>query len=353
MKIVSFWDLVKYESSRLLPAYFASVMATGIVSIASYLYHFYAFAYALFYFNNVLYASLWFLTIVRWIFYPKTYIDELKNFSRAPGFFTAVVGTNTLGSQYVILLHNYSVAYGLFVFGFILWFFYQYIILTAQTLAVNEKPSLSNVNGAWELWVVSTQSIAVLGAFLSVTNSLFYLIGIIAFFMGSAQYLIMTTMISFRMLFEKLEPKDITGPYWILMGATAITTLAGDQLLFHISYSNFKQQIANLIEPSVLVMTLLIWSIGTWWIPWIIIAGIWRHGIGKIPILTYDPQFWGAVFPMGMYTVSTFLLVKYTGFSPLMIIPNIFIYIAILAWFYEAGGMVYNFFKKVLFRKIN
>jgi hypothetical protein len=60
----------------------------------------------------------------------------------------------------------------------------------------------------------------------------------------------------------------------------------------------------------------------------------------------YDPQFWGMVFPLGMYTACTFQLSNALGFSPLMVIPNVFIYLALAAWVITFCAMLYTFIPK-------
>src|SRR5262249_30275259 len=50
--------------------------------------------------------------------------------------------------------------------------------------------------------------------------------------------------------------------------------------------------------------TMLFWATATWWIPMLLTLGFWRHVYKRFP-LRYDPLFWGAVFPLGMYSVST------------------------------------------------
>ena len=40
------------------------------------------------------------------------------------------------------------------------------------------------------------------------------------------------------------------------------------------------------------------------WIPVLLVLGVWRHLIRRFP-LRYGPLYWGAVFPLGMYTVVT------------------------------------------------
>ena len=48
--------------------------------------------------------------------------------------------------------------------------------------------------------------------------------------------------------------------------------------------------------------------------------------------LKYDPLYWGAVFPLGMYAVSTHRMSEAMGFNFLGFLPPTFLYIALVAW---------------------
>jgi tellurite resistance protein TehA-like permease len=82
---------------------------------------------------------------------------------------------------------------------------------------------------------------------------------------------------------------------------------------------------------------------GSWWIPLLFILGFWRHVYRRFP-LRYDPQYWGMIFPLGMYTVCTFQLSKAINFTPLLVIPKYFVYLALAGWILTFAGLIYSLF---------
>jgi tellurite resistance protein TehA-like permease len=287
-------------------------MATGIISVASHQLEMRVIARTLLIINIAAYAILWSLTLLRLARFLPRALSDLTSHVRGPGFFTLVAGTCVLGAQLIIIAGSFTVAVFLWLCGLALWSLVMYAFFTAVIIR-EEKPMLeTGINGSWLLAVVATQSISVLGTLLAphfnAGRELLFFFALSMYLIGCALCLSITTLIFYHMTFVKLTTAEPTPPYWIDMGAVAITTLAGAALILSAPQWMFLREIL----PFLMGFTLLFWAAGTWWIPLLVILGVWRHIYKRFP-LTYDPQYWGMVFPLGMYTASTFQLSKVTG----------------------------------------
>src|SRR5712691_8496704 len=298
---------ISEAAANLFPGYFALVMATGIISIAAFQLSMKRVAWVLLAINLIAYAILWFLLLIRLLrFFPRVKAD-ITDHARGPGFFTVVAGTCVLGSELVIVLGQYRAATILWIVGLLLWLLIMYTFLAAVTVQ-EDKPSLeTGISGTWLLATVATQSISVLGTLLADYftgyRELLLFFTLCMFLLGCMLYLLLITLIFYRFTFLNLTPETLTPPYWINMGVVAITTLAGARLVL----SAQDWTLLNEILPFLKGFTLFFWAAGTWWIPLLFVLGIWRHVYKRFP-LVYDPQYWGMVFPLGMYTACTFQL---------------------------------------------
>ena len=331
-------SMIQNEIRNLFPAYFALVMATGIVSIACHLVALDFLAFPLFYLNQFFYIILWVLTLARIVRYPARLFGDMSNHRIGSGFLTIVAATNVLGSQFVILQSNQTIALVLWVLGLALWLLLTYAIFTAFTVK-EEKPSLEEgINGAWLLFIVSTQSIPVLGMLLfsrfEAWQEMFTFAMLGFYLLGCMFYILIISLIVYRFMFFKIEAEDMNPSYWINTGAVAITTLAGANILLR-GHASFLAEFAPFIKG----FTVFFWAAGTWWIPYLFILGAWRHFYKHYP-LTYHPVYWGLVFPMGMYTVATFRLAEVLNMDFLLLIPQYFIYLALIAWTITFYGLI-------------
>ena len=323
--------------ASLFPGSFALVMATGIVSIAAFQQGFETLARAFLTVNVAAYVVLWVLTFVRLVRFPGRVLDDMATHQRGAGFLTIVAGTNVLGSQVALLTSWAGLALGLWVAGLVLWLAITYWFLTAVTVRAEKPPLEAGIGGAWLLLVVSTESIAALGAVLAssvgATRGLL-LVSILAHLVGLMLYAVVIGLIFYRWTFFSLSGEQVTPPYWINMGALAITALAGSNLVL----SAGSWAVLDRLVPFLTGTTLLAWGFATWWIPLLLAIGVWRHGVERVPI-RYDPQYWSLVFPLGMYSASTFRLEAALNVGLPSAIAATAFWVAVAAWVVTALGM--------------
>jgi tellurite resistance protein TehA-like permease len=325
--------------STMHPASFALVMATGIVSIGCHLLGPMVLGRVLFWANIGFYLAVWVLTVARIVRFPARVLADVSHHGRSVGFFTAVAATCVLGSQAIVIAGAWQAAAALWIFGIILWAVLTYGVFTALTVKP-DKPSLAEgINGGWLIAVVAAQSVSVLGSQLAAGFGVYapqmLLFSLVMWLGGGMLYIWIISLIFYRYTFFTMSPSDLAPPYWVNMGAVAISTLAGASLTMAAPQSAIVQDVL----PFVKGFTLLFWATATWWIPMLIILGVWRHVYMKFP-LRYDPLYWGAVFPLGMYTVCTFRLAHAIDAPYLLIVPRCFLYVGLAAWTLAMIGFI-------------
>jgi tellurite resistance protein TehA-like permease len=331
---------------HLPPSYFGVVMATGIVSIASHLAGMPIVAHLLVPLNIGFYLALCAFNALRVLMHPRAFAADLADHLRGPGFFTWVAASAILGAQFALLWGSYRLAWLMWGVAMILWIGFTYAIFALLTVKEEKPPLERGISGAWLLAVVATQSIAVLSVLLAMREAAAFkrelnFLALCMWLWGGMLYIWMMSLIFYRYTFFRLSPGDLTPPYWINMGAMAISTLAGSLLIAN----SADAPLLGELRPFIMGFTIFYWATGTWWIPMLLVLGVWRYVYKRYP-LRYDPLYWGAVFPLGMYAAATHEMALALRLPFLDAVGIGFVYLALAAWVAAFAGFLHSSWRR-------
>ncbi len=326
------------ELAALHPGCFALIMATGIISNGLFLGGHRLWSGLLFGVMVLAWPGLIVLTLWRLWWFPRALWADLTNPATVFSFFTVVAGTgvfavalNLRGFGYMALL--------LWVFAFAIWLVLIYLGF-AVMIFHNGAGGADIAHGGWLNAIVGTESLVILGTIIAPQAGDFTTAILVAAHMlwgiGLALYGIFIALFANRIFFHDVEPDDITPLLWVVMGAAAIATNAGSTLILASANLAFLQAMRPLIDG----VTLVMWAWATWWIPLLVLFGIWKHGVRRVP-LRYTPMLWSLVFPLGMYGVASLRLSLAAELPTLKTISAAMSWIALAAWLATALGLVF------------
>jgi tellurite resistance protein TehA-like permease len=290
------------EAVRTLnPGSFALVMATGIISVDLQQHHFTFVSAVMLWIAALCYLVLIALHLWRLLAFRGDMRTDLADPSRGFGFFTFVAGTDVLGARLAADGH-FSVAPTLLAIGGISWLVLGYAVPWAALLRGSDPPAVAAANGTWFIWVVATQSVAALAASLEPATVAgrreLALVAVVSWSVGVALYPGVAVFVAARLMLHPPPPANLSPPYWVAMGATAITTVAGGRVV-EMADAPMVAATRGLVAG----VSVVFWAFGTWLIPPLLAAGWWRHITHRIP-LRYETAWWSIVFPVGMYAAA-------------------------------------------------
>ncbi len=320
------------------PGYFGFVMATGIVSTGAFLVGPSWLSLALLVITAAGFTVLAVMLTARLVLFRSQVVADLEAPERAFGFFTVPAGIDVLAVRFAFAGHPVATAI-LAACAAAVWLPLAYGVPASVLLHRAGDSVLGGVDGTWLLWIVATQSLALVSAVLIPAwpsqASLLAPVAAGLWCVGLVLYLLVVALIVMHWLTVPMTPGTFGPPYWILMGATAISVLAGarDLVLPH------DIPALHATDGFIEGFSFALWAFGTWWIPLLVILSLWRHVTGHWP-LTYEPSLWSVVFPLGMYSVASSTFGKAAGLTFMEPLARFMFWVAVAAWVLVAAGFL-------------
>lgn len=325
-------------SAKLPPGAFAIVMATGIMAIAAHVIGMPRVALALSWLTLGALVALTAALAHRLVRHGRRALADLLDHRVAAGYFTIPAGVCVAGTQQALVQGSVLWSRRLLVVGAAAWLLMTYAFWTAMIIR-RGKPALTHaVNGTWLIAVVATQAVSILASTVAPTvgerGDALAFAALCTYLLGIALYAFVAPLLLYRLVFRDVTRAGMAPDHWINMGAAAITTLAGASLSSLGGLSMLES-----VRPLLAGATLLFWTVATWWIPLLVMLGLWRHGIRSHRI-RYEARSWSLVFPLGMYSVATARAADVFDLAPLLIMAEWVAPVALGVWTLTFAGLL-------------
>jgi tellurite resistance protein TehA-like permease len=179
-------------------------------------------------------------------------------------------------------------------------------------------------HGSWQLGSVGTSGLAIViaRAARQTGDHWWLVVALAGWVVALGIYGLMTWLTMWRVVNERQDRDGFEPDTWILMGAMAIATLAGDYI--------------HAVAPAwlggpVRAITIVTWVTATLWIPPLIYFAL--HRIRRHPnMLQFSGVWWAFVFPLGMYSAASFATGRQADQRPLFTVSLVFFWDALAVW---------------------
>lgn len=296
------------------PAWFASVMGTGIFALASKNYACYwaglnNVAIFLWGVNIVLFLALIVPWLLRWLFYKDYALKDLNHPITGQFYATMPIGCLVLAADFMTFGPSYVGTNFSLTITKVLWITGAVLSLTTAviipTLNYFNKVTIVDINPAWFMPPVSLIVVPIAGAPLipywsHALQKVMLLINYISWGMGFFLFMYIAVICFFRLFVAPILPGSLIPTIWIYLGPIG----AGTVSLLNLGQASL-QFMDNTWIPVINIVGLIYWSFGFWWLiaaSVITITYILRNN------LPYAVSWWAYTFPLGAYTVATYLI---------------------------------------------
>jgi len=179
----------------------------------------------------------------------------------------------------------------------------------AMTLFVGDPPAAA-VNGGWFIPPVVTiiipMALTPLVPHVSPGNArLLLALGYAAYGMGFLLFLMILGLLHDRLVLHPLPPAQLAPTLWIGLGPVAVAALA------LLALARAGQDTFGIAAPAVTVLSQLfgtaMWGFGLWWLAIAVTLLVRYLRAGTLP---FHLGWWAFTFPLGAYTVATLTLAR-------------------------------------------
>lgn len=310
------------------------VMATAILSVAGGMHSYPMISVSLATLAATAWVVLGLVLTLRVVSRPRSALGRPGDPDVAIELFTSVAACTVLGARFA---DHPAVVWVLAAVALVAWL----LLVPVAVRDVRSRPSgelREHAHGAWLLPSVATAGLGITAADLALDSRSAVLIAVaaIAWLLALCVYVAVTWLIFRRAVSAPIVPEEITPDSWVLMGALAIVTLAGDHILTAGTTLGRAGWLDSLIHPA----TIVTWAVASLWIPVLLYAELWRVD-RRAGSLHYSRVWWSAVFPLGMYSAATGTTALQMRLPSLTTISLVFFWIALTVWLLVAVGLAH------------
>lgn len=348
-------SVLKIATYSLDIRWFTAVAATAMIAFISQLYGYEVIVPYFFIASLAIFLSVGVFKVIQTALFYKDVLNELLNPEKTLYFFTIVVAVNLVGACFSKVFHFYTTANIFWYVAIGLWLGIS--LSTFSILFLNRKSEDRKIedvlHGGWFFATVGTQSTALLGVIVAeraISSVMFIQVFSFALWsVGASLYLIFMALIILRCMFYRFDSTTVLSPYWMNIGAAAVTVITGTVLHQHIQavggpFADFL--------PFLKGISLLFWSFGLWWVPFLIILAMRKLAYSDEG-LAFTVGYWEIVFALGLYAGSTIQMVGLFEGYYLVVISMCFSIACITLWCFSSLFTIVHLVRSSIWVPVN
>ena len=328
------------------PAWFASVMGTGILAVTSQFYSkyfgiLYLLAKILFILNIVMFALLLIPWLLRWIIFTDKALKDLNHPVVSNFYPTMSVGMLVLASDFLIIGKEKLTAEIFWLCGTILTVIFS-LLIPYITFKENHV-KIDHINPAWfippvALIVIPIAGSQFIGKSRNILEQLFVFINYYGWGSGFFIYLALLSICMYRFILHNPLPSTLAPTIWINLGPIGAGTVSLINLINKSTFISVK-------EPF-WVFGLIFWGFGVWWFFIAVIMTL--HYIRKLK-LPYAMSWWAFTFPLGAYVASSHLVSNIFNIKIIDYFGLMLYFLLLCIWIITFIRTLNNAYKGILF----